>query len=236
MAHRGILVKRVHHNVSTVLDRPEEHGRVAIVLSTISGMPCRWASPDRESRSQILPAGLPIVSQNSARVFSSDQWREIRWPIAGGKPDVQPEARQKMREQRVGCPIKLGRAYDIMAGFSQVQQRIHQCRLSGANSHRPRRTALKRGDSLFQCGGRWIAHAAIAMALDFEIKQRRCVIRAIERESGGFEYRNGYGSTPGARARNPRERRQFLFASGLIPPLSGRQRRHHLDREIAEPY
>ena len=44
---------------------------VATVLSTISGTPCRCATSARAAMSQMFPAGLPTLSQNTARVRSS---------------------------------------------------------------------------------------------------------------------------------------------------------------------
>ena len=44
---------------------------VATVLSTITGTPCLCAIVVIASRSGMLPAGLPIVSQKTAAVFSS---------------------------------------------------------------------------------------------------------------------------------------------------------------------
>ena len=44
---------------------------VATVLSTMRGTPSAWATAATASRSTMLPAGLPMVSQKTARVFSS---------------------------------------------------------------------------------------------------------------------------------------------------------------------
>ncbi len=44
---------------------------VGTVLSTITGTPCLWAIAAIASRSGMLPAGLPMVSQNTAAVLSS---------------------------------------------------------------------------------------------------------------------------------------------------------------------
>jgi hypothetical protein len=40
-------------------------------LSTINGTPAAWATSAIASMSQMLPAGLPTLSQKTARVFSS---------------------------------------------------------------------------------------------------------------------------------------------------------------------
>ena len=59
----------------TTMSAPYSIGRsrigVATVLSTISGTPCRCATSANASMSQMFPAGLPMLSQNTARVFSS---------------------------------------------------------------------------------------------------------------------------------------------------------------------
>ena len=44
---------------------------VATVLSTMSGTPAAWATAATASRSTMLPAGFPMDSQKTARVFSS---------------------------------------------------------------------------------------------------------------------------------------------------------------------
>ena len=44
---------------------------VATVLSTISGTPCSCATSANASMSQMLPAGLPTLSQKTALAFSS---------------------------------------------------------------------------------------------------------------------------------------------------------------------
>ena len=59
----------------TTMSAPYSIGRsrigVATVLSTISGTPCRCAAAAIASMSQMLPAGLPTLSQNTARVSPS---------------------------------------------------------------------------------------------------------------------------------------------------------------------
>ncbi len=59
----------------TTMSAPYSIGRsrigVATVLSTISGTPWRWATFAKASMSQMFPAGLPTLSQKTARVFSS---------------------------------------------------------------------------------------------------------------------------------------------------------------------
>ena len=56
---------------------------VATVLSTISGTPCACATRARASRSQMLPAGFPTLSQKTARVWSS-----ISAAMASGRSDA----------------------------------------------------------------------------------------------------------------------------------------------------
>ncbi|MNP54208.1 hypothetical protein D3C76_1487450 [compost metagenome] len=59
----------------TTMSAPCSNGRhstgVATVLSTISGTPWRCAASARACRSTMLPAGLPMDSQNTALVRSS---------------------------------------------------------------------------------------------------------------------------------------------------------------------
>ena len=44
---------------------------VATVLSTMNGTPWRWAASATASMSTTLPAGLPMLSQKTAWVWSS---------------------------------------------------------------------------------------------------------------------------------------------------------------------
>ena len=55
------LGRRVDHDVGAVLDRPDRYG-VAIVLSTISGMPASCAIAATAPMSGDVELGLPIVS------------------------------------------------------------------------------------------------------------------------------------------------------------------------------
>ena len=59
----------------TTMSAPYSNGRsrigVATVLSTIRGTPCLCATLAMASMSQMLPAGLPTLSQNTALVLSS---------------------------------------------------------------------------------------------------------------------------------------------------------------------
>ncbi|MNZ30858.1 hypothetical protein D3C78_481440 [compost metagenome] len=59
----------------TTMSAPCSNGRqrigVATVLSTISGTPWRCAASASACRSTMLPAGLPIDSQNTALVLAS---------------------------------------------------------------------------------------------------------------------------------------------------------------------
>ena len=78
----------------TTISAPYSIGRssigVATVLSTTSGTPCAWATPASASMSQMLPAGLPTLSQNTARVVVDQQLRDRRGPIALGEPHGRP--------------------------------------------------------------------------------------------------------------------------------------------------
>ena len=62
-----------------------------------------------------------------------------------------------------------------------------------------RRAALQRCHALLQHGGRRIAEAAIDVAGDFEVEQRRAVVRAVEFVSNGLVDRNRDGFRRGIR-------------------------------------
>ena len=118
----------------TTMSAPYSIGRsrigVATVLSTISGMPWLWATLASASMSQMLPAGLPTLSQKNARVLSS-----ISFSIAAGwslsaKRTVTPELGQHVREQRVGGAVELRDGDDIGAELGDVEHGVVQRRLS----------------------------------------------------------------------------------------------------------
>ncbi len=86
---------------------------VATVLSTISGTPCLWATRARLSMSQMFPAGLPTLSQKTARVFSSISFSMARGLIRLRKSDGDSLAGQNMSEESVRGAIELRNGDDI---------------------------------------------------------------------------------------------------------------------------
>ena len=86
---------------------------VATVLSTTSGTPCLWATWARASISQMFPAGLPTLSQKTARVLSSISFSIRGGMIGFGETDGDSLALQNVCEQSVSSAVKLRDRYDI---------------------------------------------------------------------------------------------------------------------------
>ena len=103
--------------------------------------------------SQILPAGLPTLSQKMARVLSS-----ISFSIASGWSDsanrtVMPWLGSKWREQRVGGAVKLRHRDDVAAHLGEVEHRVVERRLPAGDAQRIE-AAFERGDAALEHVGR----------------------------------------------------------------------------------
>src|ERR1051325_437710 len=133
----------------TTTSAPYSIGRsrigVATVLSTISGTPCRCATSASASMSQMLPAGLPTLSQNTARVLSS-----ISASIEGGAAES---------AQRTGAPRPAEEAghlrhrHEVAAKLDGVGDRVVERRLAGAGGERLD-AAFERGNAALEyCDG-----------------------------------------------------------------------------------
>ena len=105
----------------TTMSAPYSIGRsrigVATVLSTISGTPCACATAASASMSQMLPAGLPTLSQKTARVLSSISFSIAAGAVGFGKAHRDALARQHVREQRVGGAVELRHRDDVACPY-----------------------------------------------------------------------------------------------------------------------
>src|ERR1700739_3681034 len=98
-----------------------------------SGICARRATEASASRSQMLPAGLPTVSQNSARVSASMSEASSEGVSDLGERPLDPEPRQNVREERMGRAIKLRHRDDVLAGLGEIQQGVVDRRLAGGD-------------------------------------------------------------------------------------------------------
>jgi hypothetical protein len=98
----------------------------------------------------------------------------------------------------MGGPIELRHRHDVAAAFGDVEQSIVQRSLTGAHAQRLD-AALQRGDAALQHVGGGVADAAVAIALDFEIEQRRAMLRTVERIGDGLIDRHRDGLRRGFR-------------------------------------
>ena len=112
----------------TTMSAPYSIGRsrigVATVLSTISGTPCLWATRASASMSQMFPAGLPTVSQKTARVWSSISFSISSGTIGLREADSHSLTWQKISEQRVRGPVELRNRDDVSAQLRHVERGI----------------------------------------------------------------------------------------------------------------
>ena len=122
---------------------------MATVLSTTSGTPWRCATFASASMSQTLPAGLPIVSENTALVFSSISLSIASALSLSAKRAVMPWRGSTWREQGVRRAVELRHRDDVAAGVGEIDEREMQRRLSGGDRERAD-AAFEFGDALFE--------------------------------------------------------------------------------------
>ena len=195
------------------------------MLSTISGTPCRCATFASASMSQMLPAGLPMLSQKTAvRVVVDQLLDRVGLHPTSAKRTVDALARQEVREQRVRRAVELRHRHDVAAHVGDVEDRVVERRLAGADAQRLD-AAFERGDAPLQHGGGRIADAAVAIAFDFEIEQSGAVIGAVELVGDGLIDRNRDGAWSSARSRSRRGLRscRFSFCPSRDRVLRGRE-------------
>ena len=126
---------------------------VATVLSTMSGTPAAWATAATASRSTTLPAGLPIVSQNTAQVSSSISGADRLGPVVGGEAGLDPERGQHVGEVGEGGAVELGGDHEVGPGPGHGEDRVAHRR--HARGHAPARPSRPRGRRCASRGRRW---------------------------------------------------------------------------------
>ncbi len=165
---------------------------MATVLSTTSGTPWRCATLASASMSQTLPAGLPIVSANTALVFSSISLSIASGLVALGEAPGDALARQDVAEQRVRGAVELRNGDDVAAGVGEIDEGEMQRGLAGRDRERAD-AAFEFGDALFENRGGRVGDPAVAIAFGLEVEQRGAVIGAVEGVSDGLVDRNRDG-------------------------------------------
>ena len=99
--------------------------------------------------------------------------------------------RQHVREQRVRCAVELRRRDDVVAHAGEVQHRVVHRGLTCSHAHRLQST-FERCHAALQHGSRGIGDTRVAVALGFQVEERRGVFGAVERVGHGLVdgYRN----------------------------------------------
>ena len=183
------LGQRMHGDVGAVIERLEQDGRCNGIVDDqrhAMGMG-DFASA---SMSQTLPAGLPMVSANTARVFSSISFSIAVGLVALGEAAGDALPRQDVREQRMRGAVELRHGDDVAAVIGDIDEGEMQRGLPGRDRKRAD-AALELGDAFLQHRAGRIGDAAVAIAFGLEIEERRAVIGAVEGVGRGLVDRHG---------------------------------------------
>ena len=110
---------------------------VAIVLSTISGMPFSCATSATRRMSRMLIFGLPIVSAKNSFVFGTDRCAPFLGVVLVlDERDVDAELLERVLEEVVRAAVDRARRDDVVAGFGDVQHGDRLGRLTAEASRR----------------------------------------------------------------------------------------------------
>ena len=122
---------------------------VGTVLSTITGTPCVWAISAIACRSGVFPARLPIDSQIDGGRFVIYEFFQIYRVIVLGESRINTEFWQHVLKQRKSPAIEQGHGHYIVAGFGEIENRVVNRRLPGAERQGGHAT-FQLSDTLFQ--------------------------------------------------------------------------------------
>jgi hypothetical protein len=128
-------------------------------------------------------------AKDRARI-AVDQRLDIGRVVGFGEADMEAEARQQMRKQRVSGAVELWHCDDVGAGVGQVEERVVQSRLPRGDTERAD-SALQRGDAAVEHIDRRVVDPAVAKTWSFEVEQRGAVLGAFELVGGGLVDRHG---------------------------------------------
>ena len=141
---------------------------VATVLSTISGTPCCVRDFGQRLDVADIAGRIADAFAKDRRGLVVDQLFDGRRPDRTRQSDLDALARQNVREQRVGRAVELRHRDDVAADLGEIEHRIVQRRLTGADAQRGD-AAFKRGHAPLEHGGGRIADPGVAIALDFRL-------------------------------------------------------------------
>ena len=126
-----------------------------------------------------IPGGIAdAFAKEGPRVLVRQRRQRLR-PVVLRKPNLNPEARKHVREQRVGPAVKLRNADDVLPGARDVRRRVKYRRAPGGNRQRPR-APLQRRDPLLQNRASRIHNARVNVPRLRQVEKRRAVARVVK--------------------------------------------------------
>ena len=174
----------MHDDVGAVFDRPQQDRRRDRVVDDQ-----RHAVPVRDVGQRLDVADVAgriadALAEHRAGLVV-DQPLDRGGRVRLGEADVDALPAEDMGEQRVRGAVELRHRDDVAAELGDVEHRVVERRLAGADAQRLD-AAFERGDAALQHRVGRIADAAVAKAFDLEIEQRRAVVGAVERVGDGL--------------------------------------------------
>lgn len=136
---------------------------VATVLSTISGIPCRWAISAMASMSSRLMLRVGQCLEEDRFGIGADGFFEVGRVFRLDDGALHADPRQTDGQHGVRASVDARRGYDMVAGAHQTQQGREQRRRSrreGASSH----TAVHFRQPAFQHVGSGVVQAGVDVA------------------------------------------------------------------------
>ncbi len=178
------LRQRVHHDVGAPLDRSQQDRRRHRVVDDQ-----RHAVPvgDVGQRLDVADVSRRIADALAEHRpgVAVDQALDGGGVIGLGEPHLDALAGQDVGEQGVGGAVELRHRDDVAAHLGDVDHRIVDGGLAGADAQRLE-PALERGDALLQHRIGRVVDAGVAEPVDLEVEQRRPVLGAVERVGDGL--------------------------------------------------
>jgi hypothetical protein len=195
-AHRGAVSthefrQRVHDDIRAVFEWTQQYRRRDGVIDDQRNL---MAMRDFGQCFEVadVPGGIAYALAEHRAGVPVDQLFDRSRMIALAKSNIDTELRQKMRKQGMRGAVKLWDGDEVFADLSDIQHCIVERRLPGADGECSD-PAFEGGNAPFEHIVGRIADAPIAMALDFEIKERRRLLRAVESIGYGLINWDSYG-------------------------------------------
>ena len=154
---------------------------VANVLSTISGTPPACAISASAARSATLPFGLPIVSTNTARVFSRSARAHALEVAAGDERRVDAHALERDGELRDGAAVQAGGRDEVIALLREAED-DDELRRQAAGRRDRAEPAFEAGELLLERRHRGVADARVDVAVRAQREQLDGVLGGVEHE------------------------------------------------------